>query len=359
MKRILPFAVLTLLASPLLLSGERRGTKIAFSVEPGSTITKTYETETELTLDNFDMTMNGQEPPMMPGMDMSVHGVVTLEVEDTYSKVADGRPTMLTRSFETLSGTSDVVMELDIMGEIQNMDMSMEMNSVLEGEAVEFVWNEEEGAHDVVLPAGSALEDEDVEGLIEDMDFRILLPAEEVDEGDEWEVPLAAVHSILAPGGDTKLIPEEMEEELSSLGGGSEMGSASDFFNEDVEGEFIATFDGMRKTDDGEVAVIKFTFELSNAVDLTEATRASLEDAELPEGVGEMEVEHVDLEIAYEGEGELTWDLDAGHFRTFTASGDFEMLMDQGMSINAMGQEMSIEQTLEFSGSLGYDVSAE
>jgi hypothetical protein len=292
-------------------------------------------------------------------MDMSVHGVTTLEIEDTYSKVADGRPTMLTRSFETLSGTSDMEMELDIMGEIQNQDMSMEMNSVLEGEAVEFIWNEEEEAHDVVLPDGSALEDEDVEGLIEDMDFRVLLPAEEVDEGDEWEIPLADVHSILAPGGDMKLIPEEMEEELSSLGSGSEMGSASDFFNEDVEGEFIATFDGMRKTDDGEVAVIKFTFELSNAVDLTEATRASLEDAELPEGVDEMEVEHVDLEIAYEGEGELTWDLDAGHFRTFTASGDFEMLMDQGMSISAMGQEMSIEQTLEFSGSLDYDVSAE
>jgi hypothetical protein len=146
---------------------------------------------------------------------------------------------------------------------------------------------------------------------------------------------------------------------MSGLGSSSEMGSASDFFNEDVEGEFIATFDGMRKTDDGELAVIKFTFELSNAVDLTEATRASLEDAELPEGVGEMEIEHVDIEIAYEGEGELTWDLDAGHFRTFEASGDFEMLLDQGMIVNAMGQEMSIEQTLEFSGSLGYDVSAE
>jgi len=358
MKRILPFAALTLFAAPLLISGEGRGTKIAFSVEPGSSITKTYETETELTLDNFDMTMNGQEPPMMPGMDMTVNGVTTFEVEDTYSKVADGRPTMLTRSFDTLTGSSEVAMELDIMGEIQNQDMSMEMSSVLEGESVEFVWNEEEEAHDVVLPDGSALEEEDVEGLVEDMDYRVLLPEDEVDEGDEWEVPLEALHTILAPGGDTKLIPEEMEE-MGGFGGGGEMGSSSDYFNEDVEGEFTATFDGMRKTDDGEVAVIKFTFELSNAIDLTDQTRESLEDSELPEGVGEMEVEHVDIEIAYEGEGELTWNLDAGHFHTFEASGDFEMLLDQGMIINAMGQEMSIEQTMEFSGSLGFDVSAE
>ena len=81
MKRILPFAVLTLFASPLLISGEGRGTKIAFSVKSGTTITKTYETETELTLDGFDMTMNGQEPPMVPGMDMTVTGVTTTEVE--------------------------------------------------------------------------------------------------------------------------------------------------------------------------------------------------------------------------------------------------------------------------------------
>ena len=55
----------------------------------------------------------------------------------------------------------------------------------------------------------------------------------------------------------------------------------------------------------------------------------------------------------------MTWDLNAGHFHTFEATGDFEMTLDQGMVVNAMGQEMSIEQTLEFSGSLGFDVSAE
>ena len=357
MKRILPFAVLTLFASPLLISGEGRGTKIAFSVKSGTTITKTYETETELTLDGFDMTMNGQEPPMVPGMDMTVTGVTTTEVEDTYSKVADGRPTMLTRSFETLTGSSDVVVELDIMGEVQNQDMSMEMNSILEGEAVEFVWNDDEGTHDVVLPDGSTLEEEDIEGLIEDMDYRGLLPEEEVDEGDEWEVPLTAMQALLAPGGDTKLVPEEIEE-MGGFGSG-EMGSTSDYFNEDVEGDFTATFDGMRKTDDGEFAVIKFTFELTNAMDMTDQARESLEDAELPEGVGEMEIEHVDLEMTYEGEGEMTWDLNAGHFHTFEATGDFEMTLDQGMVVNAMGQEMSIEQTLEFSGSLGFDVSAE
>jgi len=359
MKRFLPFAVLTFLATPLLMSGEHRGTEIAFSVEAGSSITKTYEIETELTLDNFDMTMNGQEPPMMPGMDMTVHGVTTIEVEDTYSKVAEGRPTMLTRSFDTLTGNTDVAMELDIMGEIQNQDMTSEMNSVLEGESVEFVWNEKGGAYDVVRPDGSSLEEEEIEGLTEDMDFRSLLPDGEVDEGDEWEVPLESIQAILVPGGDTKLIPDEAGEMAGGMGGEGEIGSPSDYFNEDIEGEFIATFDGMRESGEGEVAVIKFTFEISNAVDITDKAQEGLDDSELPEGVEELEVEHVDIEIVYEGEGELTWDLDAGHFHTFEASGDFELLLDQGMLISAMGTEMSIEQTLEFSGSLSFEVSAE
>ncbi|MCH2103758.1 MAG: hypothetical protein MK297_07100 [Planctomycetes bacterium] len=358
MKRTLSLAALAILASPLLISWERRGTEISFAVKSGSTLTKSFEFETEMTLDNFDMTMNGQEPPMMPGMDMTVLTTINIEVEDTYSKVEDGRPTMLTRSFEALTGSSDITMELDIMGEVQNQDMSMASSSVLEGETVEFVWSKEEEAHEPVLPDGSSLEEEDVDGLVEDMDFRSLLPDDEVDEGDEWDVPLESLHLILAPGGDTKLIPEEMEE-AGGLGGGGEMGSVNDYFNEDVEGEFTATFAGMRKIEDAEYAVIKFSFELTNAVDLTDQIRESMEDSDLPEGVGEMEIEHTDIEIAYEGEGELTWDLDAGHFHTFEASGEFELLMEQGMIMNAMGQEMSLEQTMELSGSLAFDVSAE
>ena len=115
----------------------------------------------------------------------------------------------------------------------------------------------------------------------------------------------------------------------------------------------------MREVGESEVAVIKFTFELSNAVDLTDQAREGMEDSDFPEGVEEIEIEHIDIEIIYEGKGELTWDLDAGHFHTFEASGDFELLLDQGMLLSAMGQEMSLEQTLELSGSLTFDVSAE
>ena len=123
----------------------------------------------------------------------------------------------------------------------------MEISSVLEGESVEFVWNEEEETHDVVLPDSSALEDEDLEGLIEDMDFRGLLPDGEVDEGDEWEIDLLVMLSLFSPGGDTKLIPET-NEEMEDMGMGGDTGDATDYFNEDIEGEFTAVFDGDRKS---------------------------------------------------------------------------------------------------------------
>jgi len=355
MKHKLLLTTLAFAVTPLLLSSERRGTEISFGVASGSTLTKTFEVETAFTLDNFDMMMNGQAPPMVPEMSMDILSVSTMVYEDTYNKVADGRPTSLTRSFETLVGEGEVAMEIDIMGEIQSESQTIEMSSILEGESVKFSWDGD--AYEVALSDNSSLEEEDIDGLLEDTDFRSLLPEEEVDEGDEWEIEIGKLQAILAPGGDTKLVPEEMDEEASSMLGGGDMGDLNDYFNEDLEGEFVATFDGLEK--DSGLAVIKFTFELSNAVDLTEKTRESLEDAELPEGVGEMEVEHVDIEVAYEGEGILLWDLKAGHFQSFEASGEFEMLMDQGMLIEAMGQEMSIEQTMEFSGSLAYSVGVE
>jgi hypothetical protein len=360
MKHQILFAALTLAVSPLLISGEGRGTEIAFNVSSGTTLTKTFEVTTDVTMDSFDMTMNGQEPPMMPSMDLTLRSEASMVFEDTYSAVSDGRPTSISRTYETLGGESESAMEMEIMGETQNEGSSAVMSSVLEGESVEFNWDEKAESYAIVLPDGSPLEEEDAEGLLEDTDFRALLPDGEVSEGDEWEIDISKLRGILSPGGNTLLIPEETEEDASSMGMGSnDMGDLNDYFNEDCEGEFTAVFDGMQKTDDGEFAAIKFTFEISNAVDITERVQESLEGGELPEGVGEMEVEHVDLEVAYEGEGVMLWDLKAGHFHSYEASGDFEMLTDQGMLIEAMGQEMAIEQTMEFSGSLTYSASAE
>ena len=359
MKNHLLVAALALVAVPLLTSSEQRGTEIAFGVSSGTTVTKTFQITTDVTMDSFDMTMNGQEPPMMPSMDLTVRNEVTMVFEDTYSEVKDGRPTSISRTFETLSGEGESTMEMEIMGETTNEDQSVELNSALEGETVEFKWDEKDESYETVLPDGSPLEEEDVEGLLEDTDFRALLPDGEVSEGDEWEIDVSMLQGLLAPGGDTLLIPEETDDESSMGMGSNDMGDLNDYFNEDCEGEFTAVYDGMQKTDDGEFAAIKFTFEISNAVDITERVQESLEDSELPEGVGEMEVEHVDLEVAYEGEGVLLWDLKAGHFHSYEASGDFEMLTDQGMLIEAMGQEMAIEQTMEFSGSLTYSASAE
>ena len=360
MKHQLLFAALTITASPFLMSGEGRGTEIAFSVSSGTTLTKTFEDTTDITMDSFDMTMNGQEPPMLPSMDLSIRSEMTMVFEDTYKDISDGRPASVSRTFETLSGEGESSMEMEIMGETQNEDMAQVMSSVLEGESVEFKWDEKEESYSTVLPEGSALDEDDVEDLLEDTDFRALLPDGEVSEGDEWEIEVSKLQGILSPGGDTLLDPEDTEEGPSAMGmGNNDMGSLNDYFNEDCEGEFTAVFDGMQKTDDGEFAAIKFTFEVSNAIDMTEQVQESLEDGELPEGVGEMEIEAVDIEVAYEGEGVLLWDLKAGHFHSFEASGEFEMITDQAMLIEAMGQEMSIEQSMEFGGSLSYSASAE
>jgi hypothetical protein len=206
MKHQLLFAALTLTASPFLISGESRGTEIAFSVSSGTTLTKTFEVTTDVTMDSFDMTMNGQEPPMMPGMDLSIRSELTMVFEDTYEDISDGRSGSISRSFETLSGEGESAMEMEMMGEITNEEMAQVMSSVLEGESVEFKWDDKEKSYLTILPEGSTLDEDEVEGLLEDTDFRALLPDGEVGEGDEWEIEISNLQSILSPGGETLLV---------------------------------------------------------------------------------------------------------------------------------------------------------
>ena len=48
-----------------------------------------------------------------------------------------------------------------------------------------------------------------LKGLNEDMDLRALLPKDEVKVGDEWDIEVSGLASVIAPGGERKIKPEE------------------------------------------------------------------------------------------------------------------------------------------------------
>lgn len=287
---------------------------------------------------------------MMPEMEMSVSVVNEIEVTDEYVSVRDGMPRMLERTFDSLASDTEMAMEIDMMGQIQSEEVPTSASSDLEGVTVTFEWDGDEQEYVPGFSEGEG-DEELLENLMEDMDFRSLLPDGEVDVDDEWEVDLAAFTAVLAPGGDLKLVPEDMD--TGMMGMNSNFGSFSDWVGDGVEGEVLATFRGTRESEDGaSVGVIEVVVEIESAVDLTDMVLEAMDEAELPPEVQDMEIDHMDLEITIEAEGTLLWDLEEGRAESFELSGDFEFTMDMGMAISAQGMEMEMEQVMEMSGTM-------
>jgi hypothetical protein len=338
----------TLLLTPALLAFSPRGTAIKFNVTEGATRQKTFTSVAELTLDEMGMLLNGQESPMMPAIEMSMTTSFDVTVTDEYTAMGDGRVKKLARTFDSINSSTDLAMEIDIMGQVQNQDMSMPSSSELEGMEILFTLGED-GEYTPSFPEEEG-DEKLLAGLSEDMDLLGFLPPGEVEEGDEWAIDPITLSTALAPGGDLKLLPEDMDS-ADMMGMNQEMGDLSDWFSDDIEGEVKGTFKGTRETEDGvKVAVISIMIDITNAVDLTEMMQEGL--SEMPSEAGEMEVGSMDMALAIEGEGTLLWDLSAGCAHSFEMTGDFSMQMDIAMNISAQGQEMEIEQSMEFSGSL-------
>jgi hypothetical protein len=350
MKHIHPRLLLPLALAPLLLASTPRGTSFEFSVSEGATFTKTANTSSSLTLDDMVMLMNGEEPPMQPDITMSLEDSFSLTVTDEYLSMGPGRPSKLKRTFDTVEQGVEVSVEVDMMGTIDNTDSSVTFTSELEGAEVLFTWDKENEDFIASFPEDEG-QDDLLKGLREDLDMRSLLPDGEVNTDDEWELDPMAFLPVLVPGGDLKLVAEDSGGGDDMMGMGQDMGSLSDWFNDDVEGAVTATFKGTRKTEDGlQVGVLHFTIKIENAVDMTEKAQGGLD--ELPDGVNEMEITGMDLVLEIDGEATLLWDLAGGHAHSFELNADLILQIDVAMDISAQGMELEIEQQMELSGSM-------
>ena len=345
----------------LLVPARAEGVKLAFAPAEGSTLTKTFTTKMELTLEDMSMSMNGEPLPVEFDMDMSVNHTQTTVVSDEYAKLREGATAKLLRSFDEMGGTTAMSMQMNVMGNAQEMDKSTESLSELEGKKVVFSWDGESSEYKAAYPEDGG--DEDLlENLDEDMDLRVLLPGKEVAEGEEWSIPVSKLKSILAPGGDLKLEPEESGEDggMGNPMGGMDSGPGdlSDWLGDEIEGTATAKFIGMREVDGVKVALVELKIDIKTAADLTDVVLEAMDGADMPSEM-EMDFDHVDIEFSFEAEGTMTWNVAAGHFQTFDLSGRMRLLTDMGMSMSAQGQSMSMEQTLEMAGTLTQSARAE
>ncbi len=343
--------LIPVLLAPVLFALSSRGETPSFHPQEGMTLTKRFASESEVTLDEMSTLMNGEEPPGMPDMEMTVSASQTVAFTDLYADVGEGRPSKLHRKFDELSSSTDISMTIPGMGP---QDISASGKSKLQGLTVVFAWNQDQGDFQVAFDDDSEGEEELLEGLVEDTDLRGVLPTEEVSEGDTWEVDPNLLRNVLAPGGALKIEMEEMEDMLGGMG----PQPSPDEMLGDFEGSVSAKFAGSREVDGANVAVIELTVDVRTAKDLTDLMQEAYSEMEPPNGAQvEMDVKSFDVELSFKGGGELLWNLEKGVLHSLDLSGEVSEAIDMAMDLSVNGQDMAMENSMALSGNQSVSVT--
>lgn len=327
----------TAAASAALLAFDAPADSIEFNVDGGTTLSKTFVTELEFALEDFVMTMNGEEidPAMMGGefdMDEAQGNVaLTLEVTDEYGGSSDGRPTSVTRTYDVMNAEYE-------MGDGESGDEGMDE---IEGKSVEFTWNADDEAFDRKSAGDDDIEDDVLAGLAEDLDLRAMLPRGAVSEGDSWSLGWDQMSTVIMPGLDIDAamesggdwmedMPPGFAEELEKVMGDEEM-------------EFLTcTYAGTRSVEGTDVAVIELGAEIDESYDFSDFV-AAMAEAEGGDMGGEMTLE---LGVSIQLEGEMLWNVSAGHAHSMDWDAEIALEVFGEMVVEDFGMDMGMEAEL-------------
>jgi len=330
---LLPFLALVLTAAP---------DELRFAPDEGAAVTRTFREVTELDVERGVIDMAGEEEQLPDDFGLAVRTERVVVLSDEYVAVSGGRPTRLKRTFDRIDLALTVEESHSDEDDPQATDATGA--SELEDLTAVFTWDDGEGQY------GVAFEDDDgdedlLAGLEEDADLRGFLPAGEVSEGDEWEVPLEALARVLRPGGDLliELDLDDVEGEEASVVFCSFWNAAATA--EELEGEVDARYAGLVEEDGRELARIELAVKLRATREVLELARGILEAA----GVDSEEVGMLDsMEVTYEldGEGVLRWDRDAGRVAALRLEGDVVLTF----AISGEDEGESLRMELGFAG---------
>ena len=340
-RNLIPAAILI----PIFLSSHVPGDRIRFAPSEGSSATKTFENKAEFTLQNMKIAMNGAEPPAKPEMEMTITSTQKVVVTDDYVANRENAPKKLRRTFDELGNNVSMSMKMQMMGNSQNQDKTTSGESELQGKKVVFTWDDDKGEYTKAFDP-AADKDNLLKDLEEDMDLRALLPKEEVKEGQEWDIEVSKLASVLAPGGNLSIVPKEAEEGAGNMEMPG-MSNVSDWLRGALEGSATGKFKGLQTVDGAKMGVIEIVAKISVSKDMTDMVAEMMKKSKQPMPV---EIDHMDVDFKYEAKGELVWDLAAGRAHSFNISGPSKVNMDMAMKVDAQGQKMNIDYGMELSG---------
>ncbi len=334
--------LLSAFLAPTLLAFVPRADKVAFRPEKGSSLAKTFSVKQEFSMDEMNLKVNGQDQAA-PEMEMTMSMHTSLAVNDTYDDLGDGRPAKLTRTYDKIGGQGSFKLHAAVIGD---KDKDMKLASELEGKKVVFTWDKEKGDYTRAFAqdGDKAL----LEDVHEDLDLRAFLPTKEVAEQDTWDIKPEELRIVLSPASDLKMKPQD-EESMKSMGQmGMDSADMAKVFADLGEGSIKAEYQGTRDVEGTKVGVIHVRVKVSGSHDSTEDAKKQLSKA--PEGTPKPSIDHVDVTVKIEAEGELLWDLKAGHARSFKLDGSIKLDQDSAMNMDMGGGKMAIDTNFVMSG---------
>ncbi len=326
---------LTLLASLVLTGGSPSAPdnlELTWAPEEGLVLVRTFEASHDFALVEASLSVDDEVHASDEVPDWEVAYSERIVVTDTLVSVGNGRPLELRRTFDELES------EVAYSGDDLEEDFAYTSMSDLQGRTVRFVRAEDEDDFEV---EGYEEEiDEDLlDGLIEDMDLRAFLPDHEVEEGDTWEVSPAAYLAYMWPGGNLDFYMEdegEVDETSAEIG---------ELLYESMDGEATVTYAGTRDEDGVRVAVLELEIEVE--------AEAEVEVEEPAPGTQT-------IRLFRSVSGELLWNLEGGHLHSLHVDGEGGERTNYAFTVESPeGDEVEVEEGRAFEGEVSYSVTVE
>lgn len=318
--------------APRFTSASSTADAVAYRALAERTLEKRFVQHSEMSLVDFKVTIDGPDGPQEPEIPDQSYKIVddeTIEFSDLTIAAGEGRPERLKRSFTSIENS--IKFESDQEGAEEN---TLKNESGLAGKSVLFTWNSEAEKFEVEWFEDKG-DDALLEPMVEDADFRGWLPGKNVDDGDSWTIPAAEFHNLQEPSGPMGYHPADADEEAESN---------AEEARPEVKGELKATYKGTRDEDGVKVGVIAIEGKLS-----------TLTERELKQGDGPSAQEAT--EFTTELEGELLWDLTAGHFHSLRCDGAQTLESTQTSSFAIGESSITLKQVRTLEGKKTYRFS--
>ena len=321
-------------AALLLLTGPRDDVALRFAPAEDTTLVRTFDAEASYRLSAVVLAIDGEEIDTGDEVgDLRMEFQEHVRVRDELGSTEGGRPSSLVRHFDELSQETSWS-----AGEEESTSTS---SSPFEDRAVRFRWSDDDEGFTAEAADDEELEAELAALLDEDMDLRLVLPEDEVEVGDEWKVDARLYLAFMWPSGllewqegEEETSPEDRERNRQTI--------------DNLSGECRARLAEVVEEDGRRVAVIALELEIETGIEFEQA-------------MGE-DGATVTIKTTIERtlEGELRWDLEAGHALSAELEGEATRETTRSGEVeNEAGETFTLSETERHEGTIRYRATIE